>query len=135
MNFPDILFLVPTYQQQVQDTSRPVSSTVTSGAAVRYVLCVLKSIGREQAVKFSHVSVILHLSVLHVGHFYVINVLYVVIILGWYNSDNYVSIKELMHCRVCRIQLKLPAGNTKVVEMDKADTLEALRMCVAKVYY
>lgn len=43
-------------------------------------------------------------------------------------------IKDLLHCSVCRIQLKLPAGNTKVVEMDKADTLEALRVCVAKVY-
>lgn len=46
-------------------------------------------------------------------------------------------IKDLLHCSVCRIQLKLPAGNTKIVEMDKADTLEALRVCVAKVlvYY
>jgi hypothetical protein len=41
---------------------------------------------------------------------------------------------DVMHCSVCRIQLKLPAGNTKVVEMNKADTLEALRVCVAKVY-
>ena len=47
------------------------------------------------------------------------------------------TIKDLMLCysSVCRIQLKLPAGNTKVLEMDKTDTLETLRVCVSKVNY
>lgn len=33
---------------------------------------------------------------------------------------------------VCRIQLKLPAGNSKVVEMKGTDTLGRLRECVAE---
>ena len=36
---------------------------------------------------------------------------------------------------MCRIQLKLPAGNATVLEMSRTDTLAVLRERVAKVCY
>jgi len=36
-------------------------------------------------------------------------------------------------CRVCRIQLRLPAGGTTVMEMNRTDTLSVLRETVAQV--
>ena len=56
----------------------------------------------------------------------------------WSNLDQKHEVdyvRFVLCCRVCRIQLRLPAGGTTVVEMDRTDTLSALRETVAQVRF